>query len=53
MCSTARRANKANTFYEIAETVDRFTETIGFDRFGIYVFDHGAPTGFRLACRKD
>ena len=22
---------------------------IGFDRFAVYVFDYGAPTGFRLA----
>src|SRR5215467_4423045 len=24
---------------------------IGFDRFAVYVFDYGAPTGFRLAVR--
>jgi len=30
---------------------ERFTEVIGFDRFAIYVFDYGAPTGFRLAVR--
>ena len=29
----------------------RFTEVIGFDRFALYVFDYGAPTGFRLALR--
>ena len=29
--------------------IDRFTESIGFDRFALYVFDYGAPTGFRLA----
>src|SRR5262249_3274503 len=29
--------------------VDRFTEVIGLARFAIYVFDYGAPTGFRLA----
>jgi pimeloyl-ACP methyl ester carboxylesterase len=26
-------------------------EVIGFDRFAVYVFDYGAPTGFRLAVR--
>jgi hypothetical protein len=31
--------------------IDRFTEVIGFDRFAVYVFDYGAPTGFRLAVR--
>ena len=29
--------------------IERFTEIIGFDRFAVYVFDYGAPTGFRLA----
>jgi pimeloyl-ACP methyl ester carboxylesterase len=29
--------------------LDRFTEVVGLDRFAIYVFDYGAPTGFRLA----
>ena len=42
---------KANTFDQIAETIDRFTETIGFDRYAVYVFDYGAPTGFRLAVK--
>ncbi len=39
------------TFDHIAEVVARFTEVIGFDRFAVYVFDYGAPTGFRLAMR--
>jgi pimeloyl-ACP methyl ester carboxylesterase len=39
------------TFDKIAETIDRFTEVVGFDRYAIYVFDYGAPTGFRLAVR--
>src|SRR5271155_1405926 len=37
------------TFDNIAGVIDRFTEVISFDRFAIYVFDYGAPTGFRLA----
>jgi pimeloyl-ACP methyl ester carboxylesterase len=37
------------TFDNIAHVIDRFTEALGFDRFAIYVFDYGAPTGFRLA----
>jgi pimeloyl-ACP methyl ester carboxylesterase len=37
------------TFDHIAEVIARFTEVIGFDRFAVYVFDYGAPTGFRLA----
>jgi pimeloyl-ACP methyl ester carboxylesterase len=39
------------TFDRIAGVIDRFTEVIGFDRFAIYVFDYGAPTGFRIAAR--
>jgi pimeloyl-ACP methyl ester carboxylesterase len=39
------------TFDNIARVIDRFTEVIGFDRFAVYVFDYGAPTGFRLAVR--
>ena len=36
-------------FDTIAKTINRFTDTIGLDRFAIYVFDYGAPIGFRLA----
>jgi pimeloyl-ACP methyl ester carboxylesterase len=39
------------TFDKLAEVIERFTELIGLDRFAIYVFDYGAPTGFRLAVR--
>ena len=39
------------TFDHIAGVIDRFTEVIGFDRFATYVFDYGAPTGFRIAVR--
>ena len=31
--------------------IDRFTEVLGLDRYAIYVFDYGAPIGFRLALR--
>src|SRR6266436_6580655 len=37
------------TFDNIARVIDRFTEVVGLGRFAIYVFDYGAPTGFRLA----
>jgi pimeloyl-ACP methyl ester carboxylesterase len=39
------------TFDNIAAVIDRFTEVVGFDRFAIYVFDYGAPTGFRIALK--
>src|SRR6476469_1533364 len=41
----------AYTFDHIAEIIDRFTEVIGLKRFAIYVFDYGAPTGFRIAAK--
>jgi pimeloyl-ACP methyl ester carboxylesterase len=41
----------AYTFDNIASVIEGFTEQIGFDRFALYVFDYGAPTGFRLALR--
>ncbi len=39
------------TFENIANVIDRFTEVIGLHRFAMYVFDYGAPVGFRLAVR--
>jgi len=45
------RENFSYTFDNLAGVIDRFTEVIGFDRFAVYVFDYGAPTGFRLAVR--
>ena len=39
------------TFDNLARVMDRFTEFVGLDRFAIYVFDYGAPTGFRIALR--
>src|SRR5262245_41614773 len=39
------------TFDNVANVIDRFTEVLGLRRFAIYVFDYGAPVGFRLAVR--
>jgi pimeloyl-ACP methyl ester carboxylesterase len=39
------------TFENIAAIIDRFTEIIGLKKFAIYVFDYGAPTGFRIAAK--
>jgi pimeloyl-ACP methyl ester carboxylesterase len=47
----AARGRVATTFDHIAEVIDRFTEVIGLKRFAIYVFDYGAPTGFRIAAK--
>lgn len=37
------------TFENLAKVIDCFTQTIGLERYAIYVFDYGAPVGFRLA----
>jgi pimeloyl-ACP methyl ester carboxylesterase len=39
------------TFDNLANIIARFTEVIDFNRFAVYVFDYGAPTGFRLAVK--
>jgi len=39
------------TFDKVADVIDRLTEIIGFDRYAVYLFDYGAPTGFRLAIK--
>ncbi|HUC12495.1 MAG TPA: alpha/beta hydrolase [Stellaceae bacterium] len=45
------RSSFTYTFDKLAQIIDRFTEVVGLARFAIYVFDYGAPTGFRLATR--
>jgi pimeloyl-ACP methyl ester carboxylesterase len=37
------------TFEQLAKAIDGFTQTIGLERYAIYVFDYGAPVGLRLA----
>ena len=37
------------TFENLAKVVGRFTELLGLETFALYVFDYGAPVGFRLA----
>src|SRR5215472_2798429 len=39
------------SFEHLAEVIERFTEGLGLDRYALYVFDYGAPIGFRLAIR--
>jgi len=39
------------SFEHLAEVIDRFTEVLKLNRYAIYVFDYGAPIGFRLALR--
>ena len=40
------------TFETLTNVIEGFTEAVGFDRYALYVFDYGAPIGFRLALRR-
>jgi pimeloyl-ACP methyl ester carboxylesterase len=37
------------SFDALAHTLEAFTDALGLNRYAIYVFDYGAPTGLRLA----
>src|ERR1700730_18739240 len=39
------------SFENVAQTIDRFTDIIGLERFAIYIFDYGAPLGLRIALK--
>jgi pimeloyl-ACP methyl ester carboxylesterase len=43
------RAHFRYTFENLTKVIDRFTEAVSLKRYAIYVFDYGAPVGFRLA----
>ena len=45
------RSSFSYTFDNLTHVIDRFTETLALERYAIYVFDYGAPVGFRLAVR--
>jgi pimeloyl-ACP methyl ester carboxylesterase len=40
------------TFENLTKAIDSFIQSIGIERFAIYVFDYGAPVGFRLALAR-
>jgi pimeloyl-ACP methyl ester carboxylesterase len=37
------------SFDNLATVIDRFLEAIGLERYALYIFDYGAPTGLRIA----
>ena len=39
------------TFEHLTDVIDGLIEVLGLDHFALYVFDYGAPVGFRLATR--
>jgi len=45
------RAQFKYTFDHVTQVIDRFTEAVGLERYTLYVFDYGAPVGFRLALK--
>ena len=40
------------TFDALAQTILAFTDALGLGPYALYVFDYGAPTGFRLAMAR-
>ncbi len=40
------------TFDRLAEVIEKFTESLGFNKYSIYLMDYGAPVGFRLAAKQ-
>src|SRR5262245_47930994 len=40
------------TFENLARVISRFVEMIGLNHFALYLFDYGAPVGFRLAVKN-
>src|SRR5262245_36861271 len=48
--SDAPAADSFNySFDNLAKRIDLFTDAVGLKRYAVYVFDYGAPVGFRLA----
>jgi pimeloyl-ACP methyl ester carboxylesterase len=41
----------ATSFDRVADVIEGFTDAIGLERWSQYMFDFGAPVGFRLATR--
>ena len=52
MTEQPSRDSFSYTFANITSVIDRFTDVLGLDKFAIYVFDYGAPVGFRLALKR-
>jgi pimeloyl-ACP methyl ester carboxylesterase len=44
--------NYKYTFDNLAATIDAFTDALRLEKFALYVFDYGAPTGFRMAMKN-
>jgi pimeloyl-ACP methyl ester carboxylesterase/alkylhydroperoxidase family enzyme len=40
------------TFDHLADVVASFTDAVGLEHYALYLFDYGAPVGFRLAAAR-
>jgi len=46
-----RRGEFTYSFDALAEVLEGFVTAIGLERFALYIFDYGAPTGLRFASK--
>jgi pyruvate/2-oxoglutarate dehydrogenase complex dihydrolipoamide dehydrogenase (E3) component len=44
--------NYKYSFHALARTIEQFIDALGLTRYALYVFDYGAPTGFRVAMAR-
>src|SRR5271155_969162 len=44
-----KERNYRYSFDALAKTIEAFTDALNLKKYALYVFDYGAPTGFRLA----
>ena len=49
LTKTPRRGQFTYTFANLATVLEGFTQALNLDRYALYIFDYGAPTGLRLA----
>jgi pimeloyl-ACP methyl ester carboxylesterase len=49
---TPDRRRFTYTFDKLAHVIERFTDVAGLTTYALYVFDYGAPVGFRLALAR-
>lgn len=49
---TAMLSDFPHTFANIADVIEGLLDHLCIKKFAVYIFDYGAPTGFRLALRR-
>ena len=49
---TTTPSNFPHTFANMASVMGDFLDVIGVKKFAMYIFDYGAPVGFRLALER-